>query len=955
MKIYSIPFGADFLEELKQFILHEGAPLEELAVVFAGKRPSLYLKRKFAEHCRKPFYSPCFFSIEEFIDRISRIKYGDFIDLQYTDAIWALYNTIQSLPVFNNHPFKKKGFGEFFHWGRYILNFIDQLDAENISNDKLRSLEGNARIGYDVPESVNELLMNLSIVRNGFHETLKSRKRFTKGYKYLCALEAVDGIECEEFKKIYFAGLFALVGIEREIIKKIWLKGKGEIIVEGNPDDWQVLKDLAVYYGAEYEMIPCDISKPDRISIHSGFDTHSEVLKVYEILKKIDSKKTAIVLPISEPLFPLLTFAVDRLDGEYNISLGYPFSRTSVFDLMAAILDAQLKQREDHRYPARYYLEVILHPFVKNLDNGVDIRSLLLGIERTITGEAFRSDLANKPFITLDEAEAACGSQDAGLEVEKEIKYEICNAETLISHEAGKSAIERIHWIFFRNLEHVKDLSELAQKLEEALSFILDYTPIRSYVLSGEIFKQAFETLEGLKETEFSKERFHPDDAKNKKALCDFILYHLKGVTLPFETKPIEPLEILGVLETRNIHFDSVIMLDMNEGIIPQPKKIDPLVPIGVYEQIGIPSPDYNEEIFRYNFYRLISSARDVHLIYIDSEDKQRSRYIEQLIWNEEKTKRSLNAITIDKSIYKINLKLQDALPEIQKTENVIRLLMMKTYSSTAIDDYIRCPVLFYYGHILNFEQKRGLSEDIDVMDRGNIIHHILSDTFKNFREKEIASHLYNEILSRMNKAIEENFKDRVVTGDFYLFKKLTEYKLDTFLRKNVKNAVKPFTILHLEKIISNSVDIGRYNINFKGRLDRVDYIPEDNEYMIIDYKTGGTKQYSNNALTNIDPNSIDDVHNTIKSFQLPLYLLLFSTTFSIPANNVNAKLILLKNNEEEKLFESNPIEERKSILEMYIDCIRTVMGDILDGSKPFRPFDDNSCGTCLFTCICHM
>jgi ATP-dependent helicase/nuclease subunit B len=976
VKIYSIPFGADFIEGLHRFVLKDEIPLEEMAIVFAGKRPSLYLKRRLAEESKAPFYSPGFFSMEEFIDGIVRTRYHDFTDLQDSDAIWILYNTIQSLPAFNNHSFKQKGFGDFFYWGRHILDFIDQLDRENILNSKLSSLEENAEIGYDVPKSINDLLLNLSVLRDNFHETLKNRKCFTKGYKYLCALEAVQennpscppgrqssalsppfvkggtgGLPNDsvfaDFKKVYFAGLFALTGAEREIVKNIWLEGKGEVIIEGNPEEWQILQDLTAYFGAECEMIQCDTSKPDRISIHSGFDIHSEVIKTYEILKNTGSKKTAVVLPTSEPLFPLLTFAIDRIEERYNISLGYPFSRTSVFDLTAAILDAQLKQRRGHLYPAKNYLEVVLHPFVKNLNRGEDLRTLLLNVEKSLTGEFFESDIANKPFITLGEVEADCGLRvaDCGFEGIK-------NGKESCGFEAVKN-LREIHGKLFKNLEDVKDLYEMSQRLEEALTFIFDYSPVRSYVLSGEIFKQLFQSLEDLKEVQFSRERFHDDPDQNRSALCNFVLSHLKAVTLPFETKPVEPLEILGVLETRNIRFDSVIVLDVNEGILPQPKKIDPLVPIGVYDQLGIPSPEYNEEIFRYHFYRLVASAKDVHLLYIDSVDRQRSRYIEQIIWNEEKAHKALNVLPIDKSIYKINLKPREVLPEIEKTEGVLRLLKAKAYSPTAVDDYIRCPILFYYRHILDFEEKKALSEDIDVMDRGNIIHRILCDTFEDFKGREIGPHMHDEVLAKLNKAIEKNFQGRVVTGDFYLFKRLAGYKLEAFLRRNVKNAARSFAIRYLEEPVRTSIDASGHQINLKGRIDRVDFIPRDDEYVIIDYKTGGLKQYPDHALEKVDLHSIKDIHDTISSFQLPLYLFLFHSAFSVPVSNLNAKLILLKNNDEELLFKDNATAEREQILAQYMEGVKTVLRDMLDINKPFKSFDHELCNSCTFNSLC--
>jgi ATP-dependent helicase/nuclease subunit B len=948
VKIYSIPFGADFIEELRRFIIKDGLPLDEIAVIFGGKRPSLYLKRRFAEGSTGPFFSPGFFSMEEFIDGIARMRYHDFADLHDNDAIWVLYNTMQSLSAFTNHPFRQKGFGEFFYWGRHILNFIDQLDAENIANNRLRSLEENAEIGYDVPESTNDLLLKLSILRDGFHQTLAERKYFTKGYKYLCALEVVNGageldssgsVLLGGFEKVYFAGLFALTGAEKEIVKNILRKGQGELIVEGNLEEWTILQDLITYLGAECEIIKCDTSGPGRISIHSGFDIHSEVIKVHEILKNKGPNKTAIVLPTSEPLFPLLTFAIDRVEERYNISLGYPFSRTSVFDLVAAVLDAQLNRRRGRLYQAQNYLEVILHPFVKNLSLGEDLRALFLSIEKSLTGEFFESRIANKPFVTLEEMEAEINDPTTSQEVLK----------------AERTDLHKIHGIFFKSFEDAKNLYEMAQKLEDALTFIFDYSPIRSYALSGEIFKRLFESIEDLKGAQFSRETFHKDPDQNRSALCDFLLFYLKSITLPFETKPVEPLEILGVLETRNIRFNSVIILDVNEGILPQPKKIDPLVPVGVYDQLGIPSPEYNEEIFRYHFYHLVASAKEVHLLYVDSPDKQRSRYIEQIVWNEEKTRKALNVLPIDKSIYKINLKPREVLPEIEKTGDVLRLLREKAYSPTAIDDYVRCPILFYYRHLLNFEEKKALSEDIDVMDRGNIIHHILRDTFEGFRGREIASHTYDEVLAKMNKAIDKNFDGRVVTGDFYLFKELAGYKLEMFLRKNIKNAPSPFTIKYLEEPVRASIDAGGHQISLKGRVDRIDFIPRDSEYVIIDYKTGGSKQYPDHALEDIDPRSIEDIHAAINSFQLPLYLFLFHSAFSVPVDNLNAKLILLKNNEEEFLFKGNGAQEREETLERYMEGVKTILRDMLDMSKPFRSFDHGLCSSCTFNDLCRV
>ena len=928
-KAFWVPFGQDFIGMLYQLIMQEKVELSRVAVVFPGKRPSLYLKKIISEHVSAPFLPPQFFSIEEFTDFFARKEHPDYRDIEDYDAIWLIYKTIQSLSNFDGHPLQKKSFAEFFWWGKYLLQFINQLDLENIADEKLSFLEMNAELGYDVPESTNEVLAGISLLRRDFHRTLHNGKFFTRGYKYICSLKYIQKHVPDDFERVFFAGLFALSSCEKHIVQRIWDTGRACIVLEGDPSEWPILDGLLSFLQTEARKSGDSGFSPE-ISIHSGVDTHSEALTTYELLKNASDKKIAVVIPASDALFPVLDFALDRLDRPYNISLGYPLWRTPLFDLVTHVLHAHSQKNREGEFPAAEYLSIMFHPFVKNLTIP-DVRPHLFKIKNLFTDRNIHDGIAYKQFISPDEVETR-----------------------LVLNGDDGAGIGTIHDIFFRSFEKAGTLKEYAQLLEDVLDFILHNTPIRSYVLSEAIFTRFYEDLEKLKESQFASEVLHQTHEENRRAICEFIREHLKGLQLAFETKPIEDLEILGVLESRNIAFDRVIVLDMNEGIMPGAKTINPLIPAGIYETIGIPSPEYNEEMFRYYLHRLIGSARKIDFIYLDSEEKPRSRYIEQIIWEQELKNNSLNSVNINKMQRRITASRPNTLPVIEKTPRILTILRNKTYSPASIDDYIVCPVLFYNKHILAFEELTNITDGIESIDRGKMVHSILHHTFEPYLNREVSADMFGDMVNTMRKVVTSTFRAEEISGEYYLFKKIVMLKIESFLRRTIKEMQSPFIPKELEVRLRSNVQTGNEHVTIKGIVDRVDYHPQRDCYEIIDYKTGGVLQYPRNNL-DVNFESINDIHVHIRSFQLPTYIRLFMNQFPVPLANTNAKLVLLGNNTEELLLADDDPEDKEVRFTNYMRGLTTVMTDILDPSKPLSPFDILSCPQCSFRDLCHM
>lgn len=931
--VYAIPFGTDFIAEVIRFMDKQGVDPERTAVVFPGKRPALYLRKALSKEQNGPFYPPVVFSMEGFMDYTARKAFPDFADLGYPDALWHLYDTLHKSEAFEGHPLKERGFGDFFYWGRYVLEFINHLDIEDVATVALRSVERNAEIGYDVPPHINRLLVHIGLLREEYHATLLDKGCFTRGFKYLQAKRSVAETPFDEFDRIYFAGLFGLTATEREVTGALWRRGTGEIIFEGAPEEWGALSTFIQWLGAGVEVLETSAPAGGSLSVHSGFDVHSQVLKVLPVLTEQKGTKTAVVLPRSESLFPLLSFVIDRIPAQYNISLGYPVSRTAVFELVAAILNLQSAQRAGGAYPASSYLALMLNPFVKNLVFDRETRPSILAVENLLTGREHDSLLADKPYITLTE-------------VEEELRRS--------RGDDSATLMERVHGLFCRTFQNVATAEGLCRRLEETLLAVLHHTPVRSYVLSGEIFKKTFELLEDLATSQVGALRFHHRDEENHRQVCDFVLHHLGAAAIPFETKPIEEVEIIGLLESRTIRFDRVIILDLNEGVLPGDFDIDPLVPMGVYGLLGIPLPEEAEEAYRYNFYRLIRSARDVHLFYIDSPERPRSRYIEQLLWEREKSEGRLNVVEVERFLPKISLKHRDEGREIPKTDRVMRALAAKVYSPSQLDTFIRCPLAFYYLHILGLEPRRIRTRDMEPTERGTMIHSILHRTLSPFRKRPISPALVDQIITSLRGSVEEVFRGRIITGEHYLFMNLASHKLEAFLRKDIGSRREPFILTHLEERVEGSLDTDRGPVRLKGILDRVDCHGEPGTFTIVDYKTGGTRQYREGIVKKANPGSLADIHAFVPTLQLPLYLHLFGTREALPLSRLRARIALLGSNDEERLWGEKKPEGEVAIMSFYLDAARTVLNNLLDPSAAFRPFDEKGCGTCDVKGLCH-
>ncbi len=930
-----IPFQSDLIDEAAGMIT---GPYENTTIVFPGRRPSLYLKENLARRAAGAFFPPVCFSFEDFIDHLARRKFPAREDIDGIDAIWLIFTLITTLPVFDGHPFRTKNFGEFLSWGAHLLNFIERLDMEDIGNDALVNVERNAAIGYDIPQSVNELLANISAVRQEFHAALAAGSWFTRGTKHLAAAEEAKTAWGPDAGHVLFAGIYGLTGTEKSIVRSLWDAGRCDVLVSGSLDEWPLLHELASYLKATPDIREdAEVRRPV-IYLHSGHDTHSEALEAYRIIRGGGPGPWAVILPAAESLFPVLDLVADRIDVPCNISLGYPMERTALFGLIRNILDAACARGPDGLYPVSLYLDVVLHPFVKNMFSGTDLRRLLLYVERSLSGDTNDASLTGRSAVLPDEIETFVSSPGSG------------------AFDAGSiDALKRIHTLLFRNLAASATIHDVAMNLENILEAVLDATGIRSYALSGPMFTSLFRALEALKRTLFAKEVLSGNPAQNARALHEIVLGRLTMAGIPFDTHPIEELEILGMLEARTISFERLVMLDVNEGVLPGPRQVNPVVPIGVFETIGIPTPEFSEAIYRYNFYRLTGSAREVHLVFRGSVDRQRSRYIEEIVWREEKKQKMLNVMPVGQTIMQVNLKRDILPPAIEKTPSVISALSVRGFSPSILDAYIACPLFFYFTRLIGLEEHEGFSTDIDATSRGDIVHRILYDTFLPLQGMPLTREIEDTILGSLDNALKKHFTENSNSGEYYLFRGMAQYKLRSFVKTHLKNCEEPFIVQYLEEKLAAPFLVDGVPVNLSGKVDRIDCDTTGTAFTVNDYKTGGGRgQYPAGVLKKTDFLDIASIHERVPSFQLPVYINIFSSAKNIPIENINARLILLGKNTEEQFYKPRQ-DSRADLIAAYTEGIRTVVAHMLNPDIPFAAFDTKRCMQCSVRDMCHV
>lgn len=826
-----------------------GAEVSRLAFVFPNRRTGLFFQKYLSEVADIPLFSPTILTINDLFIQLSGKQSADRISMLFT-----LYD------IYIRQSGSTETFDEFLYWGEMLLNDFDDIDKymanarmlfsnvtdlREIENDfdflsdeqiaAIRSFWSSFYPRGDTPNQ-QQFLAVWQVLYDLYEEFRATLAAEGKGYEGMIFREVVESMERGEspdlpYERIVFVGLNALSVSEerflaqlqkREIADFYWDYVSDKVTDPDNKASYFVSRNLKSF-PSSMKLPPEEKVKTEIevIGIPSGI---GQAKHVYTLLSdwckeaemsSEEALRTAVILPDEHLLIPVLN-AIPEQIRRINVTMGYPLAGTPVASLIEYILALQKNVRYIDRNPLFYFRDVL--PVLNH-----------------------RYILSTSPEIISS--------------LVKEITE---NNKIYISHtELGKTPLLEILFTPVTGVEAFSDyLIKVLEELNKVMSALSDEeeedAPQRTNDLEQEFIFHYFTTVNRMKEV--------MKDARIEMKIDTFFRL-LKRVTdtitIPFHGEPLSGLQIMGVLETRALDFDRLIILSMNEGIFPQRKAANSFIPYNLRRGFGLPTYEHQDSVWAYHFYRLIERASHVSLLYDTRSNGLQtgevSRFVHQLHYHYEVPMRDKLVV------YNVSSSKTPPLAVPKREDIMCRLDAYrkggsKAISASAINTYLDCPLKFYFSVVEGIREEEEVSETIESDVFGSILHKVMEELYNPFQGKMVTVDLLKAIrkdTALLTGAIarafaSEFFKTEVVrslTGQNYLIGEMIRKYVEKILERDGK--LTPFVYIESERKINGLISLSDHSeIRLKGFIDRVDEVRD--AIRIIDYKSGsGTTTFS--------------------------------------------------------------------------------------------------------------
>lgn len=963
--------GGDLIAEVADRCICTGNDYSGNLVVFPGKRPAHFLRKRIAAAKGSAFIPPVILSMEELVDRLyEQMHPAAPRKLETIDAIAFLFEIHTSM----REPLGGKEFlnlETFLPLGLRIYRDMEELLIEQVDARRLREVESLA--DDPLPPQTNAGLQSLSFFFERFYPMIEREGFSTRSerFRYVSSGTSPGSLL---FENIVFAGFYALTESEKKLFDEILSWENSLFLFQHGPGIEEKLIRLGIPgpAGEGGEPIP-QVPNRDRIFFHKSPDSHGQVFDLAGLLHEhvggkkkgagvsevscppddavrdaLTVGKMAVVLPASETLFPLLYHALPTIPkDEYNVSLGYPLERTPTWGFLSCLAKVVASMDEDRLYIPDY-LGLVLHPYAKNvyMEGSAEITRIIFhAIE-----EALLED-RTKSFVRLEEIEER---HDLFQVVADRARGSRAQSAEPLTPARIREHVRAIHDILIRRACTFTGIKDFAGAMMDVLTFIYENSSARLHPYFHPFAESFIKELDLLRSSRIRDLAF-----AQRNSYFHFLRKYIAQCFTPFEGTPLKGVQVLGFLETRNLRFDRIYILDTNEDVIPDTKKEDTLLPLKVRQILGMSTYLDRDALAAYYFRTLVDGSREAHIFFVENGKKERSRFVEQLLWDRQKAERAASADGYVRSLgYHLSLETTP-LRSIRKTPPMLDFLNSRAFDATSLDAYLHCPSRFYYRYVLNLAKREEAQAEVEGLDIGRVIHKILF-TYFNRRMNRLLTppDIDPSEMREVAEAVLGETYGQDPIGRVYLLKLQILRQMEAFLENYQMPVVekRACTILHLEHRIGVSVPPFRY----KGVLDRVE--TRDGVTHIVDYKTGGSADRLSTDFGKVDLAHRRSWADAIGSLQLPFYLFLYEQASGNKAEEVEASFLLLG---KVRLDESAelPLFDRARVGEEYMkeslgkarEVILALAREIADPEVPFDPElrSKDACKFCDFRVLC--
>lgn len=825
---------------------HTEGNLAHTAVVFPNKRAGLFFNEYLAQESDSPIWSPAYVSISELFRSLSPWEVGDPVKL-----VCELYK------IFRRETQSTETLDDFYFWGEMLISDFDDADKNRVDTDKLFSnlqdlrniMDDYTFIDDEQEEAIRQFFQNFSIERRtalkerfislwdvlgniykGFRESLASQNIAYEGMMYRHVIEHLD-VDKLPYEKYVFVGFNVLNKVEHTLFTQ--LKDAGKAVFYWDYDEFYMKENRQAVTHEAGEFIRRNLrdfpsplsgelfknlSKPKEVHYIASSTENAQARYLPQWIRNnltTPEKETAVVL-CNEALLQPVLHSLPAEVKHVNITMGFPLSQTPVYSFLITLLELHTHgfNFKSGRYTFQSVVTLLKHPYTRQLTGQAEL------LEKELTrnnrfyplpGELGKDEFLTRLFTPLSGNLNLC----------------IRLSETL----------QQVAGIYQANTSGTEDTDAFNQLYRESL--FKAYTTINR-----------FRTLIEEDELTVQSETFRR-----------LLVKVLSATNIPFHGEPAIGMQVMGVLETRNLDFRHLVLLSVNEGQLPKSGGDSSFIPYNLRKAFGMTTIEHKIAVYAYYFYRLLQRAERITLIYNTSSDGlnrgEWSRFMLQFLieWPHPITRQFLEAGQSPQGTSPITVeKTPDVMRRMQSLFDV-RANPKAKFSPSALNYYLDCPLKFYYRYVAGLSAPDEVSAEIDSATFGSIFHYA-------------AEHIYKDLTTHgkvINKeALETLLRNEVKLQDYVdtAFKKLffnvpqnekPEYNgvqlinsavIARYLKQLLQNDLRyaPFTFIASEMEVDEPIDIqtpkGVIKSRIGGIIDRMD--SKDGTLRIVDYKTGG-------------------------------------------------------------------------------------------------------------------